>query len=223
MCSFATRSGADPDELRDRLIDALITDFDSDGFNFFVGPAAELRADEAGRNSWRFSVKANLAGRAFDVLKLDVAPRSEELETTEHLMLPTALAIAGFEPQSVELIDVNRHAAEKIHAFTRVYGDRPSSRVRDLVDLVLLIENELLDKSRTVAALRQVFEQRATHKLPTALADPPSFWIDQYANLVVELTVDARTLDAALVLLSDWWRTLFPASTEGGHPASPIG
>ena len=42
--------GAEPDELRDRLIDALTADPDSDGFTFLVGPAAELGADEAGRN-----------------------------------------------------------------------------------------------------------------------------------------------------------------------------
>ncbi len=98
-----------------------------------------------------------------------------------------------------------------MHAFTRTYSDRPSSRVRDVVDLVLLIENELLDVDRTVAALRAVFEQRATHDLPQSLPDPPSFWTDQYATLVTELTVEARTLDAALTLLRQWWLQLFPS------------
>ena len=203
--------GVEPGDVRDRLIDALAADLDSDGFTFLVGPASELGADEAGRNSWRFSVQAALAGRAFDGLKLDVAPRAEELEPTEQVLLQTALAFAGIESRWVELIDVNRHAAEKVHAFTRTYSDRPSSRVRDVVDLVLLIENELLDNARTVTALHAVFEQRATHELPSSLPSPPSFWIDQYANLVADLTVKARTLDAALALLHDWWQRLFPS------------
>jgi hypothetical protein len=84
------------------------------------------------------------------------------------------------------------------------------SRVRDVVDLVLLIENELLDNARTVQALLAVFEQRATHKLPSSLPIPPVFWIDQYANLIAELSVEARTLEAALALLGDWWQQLFP-------------
>ena len=75
---------------------------------------------------------------------------------------------------------------------------------------MLLIENELLDNARTVTALQAVFEQRATHELPSGLPSPPSFWIDQYANLVADLTVEARTLDAALALLAGWWQQLFP-------------
>lgn len=203
--------GIDAADLRDRLIDVLATDPDDDGFTFAVGPAIELGADEAGRSSWRFSVQALLAGRQFDALKLDVAPREEELEPTEWVTLTSRLSFAGFGALSVELIDVNRHAAEKVHAFTRTYGDRPGSRVRDVVDLVLLIENELLDIDRTIAALQAVFTQRATHELPQALPDPPSIWTDQYAALVSELTVDARTLDAALTLLRHWWLQLLPS------------
>ena len=37
-------------DLRDRLIDALATDPDDDGFTFAVGPATELSPDEAGRH-----------------------------------------------------------------------------------------------------------------------------------------------------------------------------
>ena len=75
---------------------------------------------------------------------------------------------------------------------------------------MLLIENELLDNARTITALHAVFEQRATHELPPRLPSPQSFWIDQYSNLVADLTVEARTLDAALALLSGWWQQLFP-------------
>lgn len=201
---------ADGPGLRDRLIEALDTDPDEDRFTFAVGSATELGADEAGRPSWRFSVQASLAGKPFDGLKLDVAPRPEELEPTERVTLPSRLSFAGITARQVELIDVNRHAAEKVHAFTRTYGDRPSSRVRDVVDLVLLIENEMLDIQRTAAALTAVFDQRATHQLPGTLPDPPPLWTDQYAELVADLSVEARTLGAALTLLRHWWQQLFP-------------
>jgi hypothetical protein len=203
--------GTDATNLRERLIEALGVDPDDDGFTFAVGPATELDADEAGRPLWRFSVQASLAGKAFDGLKLDVAPRAEELEPTERVTLPTRLSFAGIAARPVELIDVNRHAAEKVHAFTRTYGDRPSSRVRDVVDLVLLIENEMLDMERTAEALTAVFAQRATHELPLTLPDPPPLWNDQYAALVADLSVGARTLDAALTLLRQWWLQLFPS------------
>jgi hypothetical protein len=160
----------DAAELRDRLINAMATDLDSDGFAFTVSPPAELAADEAGRFSWRFSVQASLAGRPFDGLKLDVAPRAEELDPTERIVLRSSLSFAGIEGRSVELIDVNRHAAEKIHAYTRVYGERPSTRVRDLADLVLLIENDLLDHACVAAAIDAAFAQRMTHPVPAVTA-----------------------------------------------------
>ncbi len=200
----------DAAELRDRLIDALATDLDSDGFVFTVGPPGELGADEAGRCSWRFSVRASLAGRPFDGLKLDVAPRAEELDPIERVVLHSSLSFAGIEGRSVDLIDVNRHAAEKIHAYTRVYGERPSTRVRDLVDLVLLIENGLLDGARVAAAINAAFSQRMTHPVPAVLPDPPAFWAEQYANLVAELDVEARTITEALDLLRRWWQQVTP-------------
>lgn len=197
-------------DLRDRLIDALAADLDSDGFVFAVGPASELGADEAGRSSWRFSVQVLLAGRPFDGMKLDVAPRSEELESTERVALRSSLSFAGIDAGIVELIDINRHAAEKIHAFSRTYGERPSTRVRDLVDLVLLIENDFLDTARTAAAVDAVFAQRATHSVPIVLPDPPAFWEASYANLVSDLDIEARTLPEALELLHRWWQLVAP-------------
>jgi predicted nucleotidyltransferase component of viral defense system len=200
----------DASALRDRLIESLSADLDSDGFVFAVGQAAVLAPDQAGRNSWRFSVQATMAGRRFDELKVDVAPRSEELDRTERVELRSSLSFAGIGARPVELIDVNRHAAEKIHAYTRAYGSRPSTRVRDLVDLVLLIENNLLDMARTASAIEAVFSQRATHLVPSVLPDPPPAWRDQYLNLVADLSVEARSLTQALDVLRRWWQQMFP-------------
>ena len=78
------------------------------------------------------------------------------------MRLRNTLAFAGVRSRTVELIDINRHAAEKLHALTRSYSDRRSTRVRDLVDLVLLLENDYLDDDRCRAAIRTTFQQRAT-------------------------------------------------------------
>jgi hypothetical protein len=52
------------------------------------------------------------------------------------------LAFAGVPAPVVEVIDAHRHAAEKFQAMLRDYGDRENSRVRDLVDLVVMIEHD---------------------------------------------------------------------------------
>ena len=193
------------DRLRDRIIEALETDPDGDRFTFTVGRTQQLQPDQAGRANWRYSVQSELAGRRFGTLKLDVAPRIEELEPTERVMLRNALAFAEILPRAAELIDINRHAAEKLHALTRTYGNRPNTRVRDLVDLVLLLENGYLDDDRCRAAIKATFEQRGTHDLPSDLGDPPPDWTDTYASLVSDLDVEADSLPNALSLIRSWW------------------
>ncbi len=193
------------DLLRDRIIEALGTDPDDDRFTFTVGPTQQLQADEAGRAAWRYSIESTLAGRQFGSLKMDVAPRAEELELTERVPLHNTLAFAEVRSRTVELIDINRHAAEKLHALTRTYGDRPNTRVRDLVDLVLLLENEYLDDDHCRAAIRTTFEQRGTHELPGDLSNPPSAWTDEYASLVADLDIEAESLPNAFNLIRSWW------------------
>lgn len=56
----------------------------------------------------------------------------------------------------VEIVDIHRHAVEKLHAMVRDFGDRENSRVRDLVDLVIMLEHDLLVPATTTVAARQV-------------------------------------------------------------------
>ena len=49
-------------------------------------------------------------------------------------------------------------------------------RVKDLVDLALLIGSGGLDKRRILEALRLTFERRGTHDLPAILSPPPPDW-----------------------------------------------
>jgi hypothetical protein len=65
--------------------------------------------------------------------------------------------------------------AEKIHAYT-LPRNAANSRVKDLVDLALLIGSGGLDKHRIMEALRLTFERRGTHDLPANLVPPPADW-----------------------------------------------
>jgi hypothetical protein len=65
--------------------------------------------------------------------------------------------------------------AEKIHAYT-LPRNAANSRVKDLVDLALLIGSGGLDKPRIMEALRLTFERRGTHDLPANLVPPPADW-----------------------------------------------
>ena len=130
----------DGSTVRDLLIDCLSPDPEEDAFEFRVGEPTTITLDEAGRPGWRFPVEARMAGRRFANVRLDVVARDDEVAKTQRIELPGVLDFAGLERHEVEIVDPRQHFAEKVHAFTRTYGERPNTRVRDLPDMVLLID-----------------------------------------------------------------------------------
>ncbi|MFI5990814.1 nucleotidyl transferase AbiEii/AbiGii toxin family protein [Streptomyces sp. AM 4-1-1] len=195
----------DGDAIRDALLDAVGEDPDGDWFTFRIAPPVALAADAAGRPAWRFSVEAGLAGKPFAGIRLDVAARAEELAATEPLALLGVLEFAGIPARTIEAVDRRQHFAEKLHAFSRDYGDRPNTRVKDLADLVLLIETGLVPDRELYDVVEHVFTVRATHPLPSALPDPPPLWRETYPSLADGLTETTPSLDAALALLRVFW------------------
>lgn len=80
--------------------------------------------------------------------------------------------------------------AEKIHAYT-LPRSSPNSRVKDLVDMALLIADNQLDRRRVINALHLTFEQRATHALPASLNAPPPEWQTPFQALAEECALKA--------------------------------
>lgn len=202
---LAVRDGAGGSGVHELLSQALGTDPTGDGFDFAVPSPEPLAADQLGHAGWRFHVDVRLAGRTFERVRVDVVERSDELVATERLALPDLLGFAGIESATVEATDRAQQFAEKLHALTRDYG-RPNSRVRDLIDLVLLIEGGFEPDHRLAEIVGHVFRTRGTHPLPSELGDPPSDWRDRYRREAAELDVDATTLDDALELVRSFWR-----------------
>ncbi|XVQ88446.1 nucleotidyl transferase AbiEii/AbiGii toxin family protein [Microbispora siamensis] len=190
--------------LQEELIESLVADLDGDGFVFRVASPSELRPDGAGRPAWRFGIEARLAGKTFAALRLDAALRAEELAETDNLRLPGTLAFAGVPAPTVEAVHPRQHFAEKLHALTRDYGDRPNTRVKDLVDLVLLIEMGLLPNEELVKVVRHVFRVRATHDLPVEINDLPPRWEIDYPDLARGLTTTVH-FAAAMALVRGFW------------------
>jgi hypothetical protein len=206
---LATLEGStDSAEVHRRLVDVLAVDGQADGFIFGVGAPRPLTADRGGRPGWRFPIDTRLAGRTFVKVRLEVVARADEIDGgVEDLTFRSALAFAGLPASvTVRAVDLDQHAAEKLHALTRMYGDRPNTRVKDLVDLVLLIEMGLVDAARLAARVQKVFTIRATHPLPADLPRLPAAWYGDYASLVAELDLETQTADAGLALVSSLWK-----------------
>ena len=99
---------------------------------------------------------------------------------------------ADISPPSVPMVQREQQFAEKLHAFTLPRTGDPTSRVRDLVDMVLLVRSCTLESSRIVQALRATFDLRATHPVPKALDPPLEEWSAPFARLAAECRLEVR-------------------------------
>jgi hypothetical protein len=162
-----------------------------DYFEFAVERAEPAQEDkEAGGAGLRYQVQATLAGRVFEQVLVDVgfSPLAVQPEVVQG---PDLLDFAGLPPVRVPALPVALHVAEKVHAYTRRYGrdNAPSSRPKDLVDLVLLATHECFLAGELRAALEETFTSRGTHPIPKDLPPPPAGWAKPYAELAEQVGI----------------------------------
>lgn len=156
-----------------------------DYFTFVVGEATQ-DLDAAPYGGARFPVDARLAGRTFAKFHLDVSTGDVLREPFEALTGRDWLGFAGIETAMFPSISPEEQFAEKLHAYTLPRAGRENTRVKDLVDLVLLIERTSLNMARLPVAIRETFQRRNTHAIPTVLTPPPPSWSGPFAELCGE-------------------------------------
>ena len=207
-------------QLQDLLDEALDREVDNDRFTFLVSTPKPINSDQAGNPGWRLTVIAKLAGRDFAHVAVDVVARSEEIAGAISTLTVEPL-IAGVDLEVVRMpaVDLAQQAAEKFHALARRYaGDRPSSRVKDLVDLVLLAESGLVAAQPLGIRLRHVYAVRDGSLPPSMLPDPPAAWLVTYAALAREIDLEAADVESAMTLVS---RLYAEALTFLPEPTAP--
>jgi len=78
-----------------------------------------------------------------------------------------------------------------VHVYTRTYpGERRSSRVKDLIDLVLIRSAIAFEAGRVQETLHGTFAQRGTYPLPATLPLPPADWGPAYRRLARAVGLD---------------------------------
>jgi hypothetical protein len=191
-----TRTTKDMDLIRNDSEEAATSDLMAaqavqldDFFNFNVEkvrPPGEEVEDAA----MRYRVRAELGGRRFEDVVVDIAFSDPLRWEPETIVGTDLLAFADIEPVEVPVLPLEQHVAEKVHAYTRIYSrGRASSRAKDLVDIVLVTQSTALDAARLRAALMGVFERRRQHKLPKQLPPPPADWNVPFRKLARDVGI----------------------------------
>lgn len=179
---------ADEQEAVELLLDAAALRLD-DLFEFSV-ERSRMDDDLLGGGQ-RWSVTTTLAGRVFERLAIDIGFATAPVLEPETVGASHLLDFADIEPIRVPALAIEQHVAEKLHAYTRTYaGEKPSSRVKDLVDLLVIAHTTASDAERLERATGAIFERRATHPLPAAVPAPPVDWAPAWRKLVADIPVE---------------------------------
>ena len=186
-------------DLQDLLDEALDIDL-GDECTFRVRLPRQVRAEDEMPSTWRVVVEVFVARSPCEMVTIDVVTRAAE--PTEGVDAVAVRPVLGGEPFAVRSVDLPRRAAEKLHAYAWIYAyERPSSRVKDLVDLALLGEQGLLEPAPFARAVQTVFAERDMTVPPRDLPDPPGDWRAPFAAMAAEIGLSETTLDAAAVLV----------------------
>lgn len=170
------------EELRD-LAQKDLGDF----FEYQIGKA-QIDLDNAPYGGARYPVSAFLDGRLFVRFQLDVGGDAivTHLETVQGI---DWLGFCGIPSPNIAMISIEQQFAEKLHAYTLPRGDRLNTRVKDLVDMVLLLQMRSIDFELLKKALRLVFKVRQTHPFPQQFDPPPAQWELPYNKLAKECSL----------------------------------
>ena len=145
-----------------------------DWFEFAFGaPIMDLTAAPYG--GARYPVEARMDERIFARFHLDAGIGDVVSPPVDAIVCRDWLGFAHIPTAQVQMIAREQQFAEKVHAYT-LPRNAANSRVKDLVDLAILINSGSLDKPRILEALQLTFDRRGTHDLPAELVPPPTDW-----------------------------------------------
>ena len=180
----------DPKERNHAVRELLEDDAAADLGDFFVYVIGEAVMDlnVPVYGGARFPVEARIDGRRFVNLHIDIAVGDVLVEPLDLLPGRDWLDFAGIARPLIQAISAEQQFAEKLHAYT-LPRQNPNSRVRDLLDMLLLVEDGKLSRTRTEQTIKATFAKRKTHSVPEEFAPPPTPWAKPFAVLGAECAI----------------------------------
>lgn len=184
------------DDLHQLLIHAVSLDA-GDWFRFEVDRSRSQERELPGGGR-RFFVRSLLDGRDFEMFHLDVGMDDPMIGNAQYLAMPALLEFADISPTIVPCYPIAQQLAEKTHAYCSEHGTGANSRVKDLIDILLLASLQPLSESSLFHALQVTFAARDTGALPLSLPNPPGNWAQPFRRLADETGLTWRELDDAV-------------------------
>lgn len=127
---------------------------------------------------------------------------------------PALLEFAGIAPARVPAYPLAQQLAEKTHALTRPYADGEASRVKDLIDILLIGQLSEFGIDVLRDALITTFQARSIHPMPDRLPPPPRSWDRPFSRLATELDAPWSRLEEAVPAVREFLAPVLPGKAD---------
>lgn len=179
-----------------------------DHFVIRIGaPQQEFDAPPGG--GARFPVEALLDQRTFAKFHLDVGIGDAVLGSPEWAKSEEFFAFAGISPARFRILPVAQQFAEKVHSYTLPRKSGINSRVKDLVDLVLMLDKDAPAPDSLKPAIQATFDHRRTHDIPVTIPAAPPTWASSFTSMAQQVNLSETTIEAAVTRMNDYWKKIF--------------
>jgi hypothetical protein len=179
-----------------------------DNFVMRIGaPQQEFDAPPGG--GARFPVEVLLDGRIFAKFHLDVGIGDVVLGVPEWAKGEEFFSFAGISPAKFRILPIAQQFAEKVHSYTLPRESGINSRVKDLVDLVLILEKDAPTYESTKPAIEATFNHRGTHDIPLEIPSAPTTWTSSFTAMATQVNISETTIEGAVARLNEYWKGIF--------------
>ena len=187
-----------------------------DWFTFEIAAARSVADALAGM---RLPVTAYVGTTVWASFHVDLVGSDSRMTGEPEAVPPLArVEMPGVEQHGYRAYPLVDHIADKVAAMFEVYGERgvPSTRYKDLVDIVAIVISTSVDVESQLTALRSEEDRRGI-TLPVCFSVPDRvLWERGYpAEAGRSLLPVARTLDDALAIVAPFLDPLLDGSATG--------
>lgn len=204
------RAGAIGDAER-QLRDAARLDI-GDWMRFEAGPSVKIQA--AGAQASRVKVQSLIGTRIWAAFQVDIVADGIQMSSEPEPVLPlTSISATNQERTPWRAYPLVDHIADKVCAILEWHDGRPSTRYKDLIDLVAIVERASVAAEPQLRALRKECRRRKLN-LPSMFDVPDhDLWRPGYRAEARRTTgLSALELNAALTVVRPFLNPLFDGS-----------
>jgi hypothetical protein len=186
-----------------------------DWTRFEVGPSVRIQA--AGAQASRVRVQSLIGTRVWAAFQVDIVADGIQMSAEPDPVPPlTSVSTVEQERTPWRVYPLVDHIADKVCAILERHGGRLSTRYKDLVDLVAIVERAAIAAEPQIRALRKEVQRRDLDLPPTFDAPDHELWMPGYRAEARRATgLSALELDDALTVVRPFLNPLLNGSATG--------